>query len=73
MQAYSNQKETIEIRILEKVNYKFDNYNRDMQRIASRENYYIDKYQEVGQCLHQRPEGSFILESIWNSKKENEN
>ncbi|WP_143321013.1 GIY-YIG nuclease family protein [Clostridium sp. HBUAS56010] len=47
----------IEIRLVEPVPYIFDNYYKDAQRLASRENYWIDKYQEIDQCLEQVPEG----------------
>lgn len=39
------------IEILEQVQYEFDNYYKDMQRLASAENYYIDRYQSRNQCL----------------------
>lgn len=71
--AYNNSTEIIQIKILEKVPCVYDHYNLDMQRIASRENYYIDKYQSLGQCLYQRPEGSFLLESIWIENKAKQN
>lgn len=47
----------IEIRLIEPVPCKFDNYYKDAQRLASRENYWIDKYQAIDQCLEQVPEG----------------
>lgn len=47
----------VEIRLIESVEYKFDNYYKDAQRLASRENHWIDEYQEKNQCLEQVPEG----------------
>lgn len=47
----------IKIRLIESVPYIFDNYFKDAQRLASRENYWIDKFQKVNQCLEQVPEG----------------
>lgn len=61
--------EKIEIRILEKVEFKFDNYYKDMQRLASRENYYIDLYQNKNQCLEQVPDGKNTSEKNWESMK----
>ena len=46
-------KAKIIIAVLEDVPYVFDNYYKDAQRLASAENYWIDKYQGMGQCLHQ--------------------
>lgn len=45
----------VEIRLIESVEYKFDNYYKDAQRLASRENHWIDE--EKNQCLEQVPEG----------------
>ena len=53
----NDSKAKIIITVLEDVPYVFDNYYRDAQRLASAENYWIDKYQGMGQCLHQVPEG----------------
>jgi len=61
--------EKIEIRILEEVKFKFDNYYKDMQRLASREYYYIDKYQSKNQCLEQVPDGKNTSEKDWKSMK----
>lgn len=55
--AYKNPKATILISLLEEVPYCFDNYYKDAQRLASAENYWIDKYQGMNQCLEQVPEG----------------
>ena len=59
----------IVIKILEKVPFKFDNYYKDMQRLASAENKYIDIYQEQNQCLEQVPEGTRISEKEWEDMK----
>lgn len=65
--------EKIEIRILDEVKLKFDNYYKDMQRLASRENYFIDKYQGKNQCLEQVPEGTSMTIEGWESLKNKEN
>lgn len=56
----------VTIEILEVVNYKGDNYNRDMQRLAYAETKLIEEYQEKGECLRQLPEGTWIPEDTWN-------
>ncbi|TYQ17820.1 UNVERIFIED_CONTAM: GIY-YIG catalytic domain-containing protein [Acetivibrio alkalicellulosi] len=65
--------EKIEVRILDEIKFKFDNYYKDMQRLASRENYFIDKYQEKNQCLEQVPEGTRMTIEGWESLKNKEN
>lgn len=55
--ANNDPKARIIITVLEAVPYVFDNYYKDAQRLASAENYWIDKYQGIEQCLHQVPEG----------------
>lgn len=50
--------EKIEVKILDIVEYKYDNYYRDLHRLAFREYSRIEEYQEKGQCLNQYPEGS---------------
>lgn len=62
-------KESISIEVLEDVEYVFDNYYKDMQRLASRENYYIDQYQAVDQCLEQLPEGTTMTLCDWKKLK----
>ena len=47
----------IEIKILEVVPLQEDNKAKDAQRLASRECYWIDYYQNKDQCLEQFPEG----------------
>lgn len=63
----------IYIKLLEKVKYIFDNYYKDMQRLASRENYYIDLYQKNNHCLWQVPEGTSMTKENWQSLKNKEN
>ncbi len=64
----------IEIRLIEVVPYVFDNYYKDAQRLASRENYWIDKYQAIDQCLEQVPEGKRPKITRWEQlKSESEN
>lgn len=57
------------IEVLEDVEYVFDNYYKDMQRLASREIYYIDKYQADDQCLEQLPEGTTMALCDWERLK----
>lgn len=57
------------IEILEQVHYEFDDYHKDMQRLASAENYYIDRYQSRNQCLNQVPEGTHMTKEQWEDKK----
>ena len=61
----------IEIRLIESVEYKFDNYYKDAQRLASRENHWIDEYQEKNQCLEQVPEGKRPSIESWKDKRKN--
>lgn len=57
------------IKILEEVPLVFDDYYKDMQRLASAENYYINKYQSINQCLNQVPEGNKMSEKEWEGTK----
>ena len=52
-----------------KLLFNMKNYNKDMQYLASRECYYIDKYQKLNQCLEQRPDGRNMYENVWNKEK----
>lgn len=63
-------KAKIIIAVLEDVPYVFDNYYKDAQRLASAENYWIDKYQGMGQCLHQVPEGKRPSIVSWEKRKD---
>lgn len=67
-EAMQNEDKRIDIRVLEEVTFQYVNYNKDMQYLASRECYYIDKYQKLNQCLEQRPDGRNMYEKFW--KKE---
>lgn len=67
--AMKKENAKIKVKILEQVKYDFKNYNIDMQKLASRENYYIDYYQSLGQCLEQRPEGSNLKYDVWETYK----
>lgn len=69
LQDAMNTEKEIVIKILEEVPFKFDNYYKDMQRLASEENKYIDQYQKINQCLEQVPEGTSISEEKWESMK----
>lgn len=55
----------ITFKILKEVPFLYDDYHKDMQRLASAENYYIDKYQNMNQCLNQVPEGTKMTEDEW--------
>lgn len=68
-EAMQSEEKRIEIRVLEEVTFQYENYNKDMQYLASRECYYIDKYQKLNQCLEQRPDGSNLYENVWNKEK----
>ena len=50
---------SINVKVLKTVDYKYENYNRDLHHLAFIEYFYIEKYQRKGQCLYQYPEGSF--------------
>lgn len=58
----------IAIEILEVVEYKGDNYYRDMQRLAYAEIRLIEEYQQRKECLWQLPEGTWISEDNWNKR-----
>jgi len=68
MEAMINGKK-IEITILQKIPLNFDNYYKDMQRLASAENFYIDFYQNQNQCLEQIPEGTKMSQKEWEAMK----
>lgn len=40
-----------------------------MQFLASRECYYVDKYQKLNQCLEQCPDGRNMYENVWKKEK----
>lgn len=60
------------IKVLKVVEFKGDNYYRDMQRLAYAEMELIEKYQQAGQCLWQLPEGTWISEEKWNKRYKKE-
>lgn len=49
----------ITVKLLEIVEYKYVNYNRDLHHLAFVEYGYIEEYQQKNQCLYQQPEGAF--------------
>lgn len=59
----------ITIRILKEVPYLFDDYYKDMQRLASEECRFIDEYQSNNQCLEQVPEGTQMMSETWRRLK----
>lgn len=66
----------VDVRILEIVKYKGDNYYRDMQRLAYAEYRLIEEYQKKERCLYQLPEGTWMKKKNWDanySKKKIEN
>lgn len=60
----------IEARLLESVSNEFDNYYKDDQRLASAENKWIYKYQNMNQCLEQVPEGRSPNIDRWEKLRE---
>lgn len=71
--ALQNEEDKIVIKVLDSDVYQYDDYVLDMQRMASRECYYIDYYQQKNQCLEQLPDGSNMDKSKWEiaSRKRN--
>jgi hypothetical protein len=63
----------IDIKVLEKVPYEYEEYARDLHHLAYVEYSHIEKYQMAGECLYQFPEGAFNLKEydIWLEKKKN--
>ncbi len=68
-EAMQDEDKRIEIRVLEVVTFQYENYNKDMQYLASRECYFIDKYQKLNQCLEQLPDGRNMYENVWKKEK----
>lgn len=63
----------IVIEVLEEVPYNkgdcsIEDYNRDMQSLASAEYHHIDFYQNKGECLWQLPEGKHLSFDEWCKK-----
>ena len=59
----------IEVYMGFEVPFIYDDYHKDMQRLASAENYHINKYQSIDQCLNQVPEGTKLTKNEWNEAK----
>ena len=61
----------IDIKVLERVPYEYEEYARDLHHLAYVEYSYIEKYQMEGECLYQFPEGAFNLKEFdsWVEKK----
>lgn len=55
--------------MIEQIMFNYENYYKDIQFMASRECYYIDHYQALGQCLEQCPDGSNIRRNVWENEK----
>ena len=62
----------VEIRILLKVPYQFDDYHKDMQRLASAETFFIDFYQNQNHYLEQVPEGTKMKIEEWENLRDNQ-
>ena len=67
------QGQNIIIEVLEEVPYNkgdcsIEDYNRDMQSLASAEYHHIDFYQKKGECLWQLPEGKHLSFDEWCKK-----
>ena len=56
-------------KVLEEVPFLYDYYHKDIQRLATAENHYIDKYQSMNQSLNQVPEGTKVTEVEWKEAK----
>ena len=63
-------KKQVEIKVIKEVPYEFDNYYRDMQRLAYEEYKIIEEYQNRNQALHQLPEGNWIKLNRWEGLKD---
>ena len=55
----------VEIEVIKEVPYQFDNYYRNMQRLAYEEYKVIEEYQVKNEALHQLPEGNWIKQCKW--------
>lgn len=67
--AFLDKDSIIICKFVEPVEYQFDDYYKDAQRLASRECYWIDYYQEKNQCLEQVPEGKRPNKDWWKKEK----
>lgn len=68
--AFLDEESIIICRFVEPVEYQFDNYYKDAQRLASRECYWIDYYQKKEQCIEQVPEGKRPDKKWWTKEAE---
>lgn len=68
-EAFYDKDSKIVCKFLEPVEYKFDNYYKDAQRLSSCECRWIDKKQEIDECLEQVPEGKRPSLDWWNKQK----
>lgn len=59
----------VEIEVIKEVPYLFDNYYRDMQRLAYEEYKVIEEYQEKNEALYQLPEKNWIKQCKWQDLK----
>lgn len=66
--AFLDEGTIIICRFVEPVEYQFDDYYKDAQRLASRECYWIDHYQEKDQCIEQVPEGKRPDKKWWDKE-----
>lgn len=69
IEALKDKCKRIEVRVIEAIEFKYVDYCRDTQLMASRECYYIDYYQALNQCLEQYPDGSNIRKEVWEEEK----
>ena len=69
IEALNDKCKRIEVRVIEQITFNYENYYKDTQFMASRECYYIDHYQALGQCLEQCPDGSNIRKDVWENEK----
>lgn len=69
IEALNDKHKRIEVRVIEQITFNYENYYKDTQFMASRECYYIDHYQALGQCLEQCPDGSNIRKVVWENEK----
>lgn len=67
--AFCDEESQIICKFIEPVQYHFDNYCKDAQRLASREDYWIDEKQKQNECLEQVPEGKRPNLEWWEEQK----
>lgn len=59
----------ITIKVLEEVVFSYDNYAKDMQKLAFAEYKLISRYQAVDECIEQLPDGSNMDKDSWEKLK----